>query len=119
MHGLRLGIGLGRREETGTGDLAGTGLQNIPLFVESSVVREVSMHHGLLLTDLNDESDFRLVCSNLLRRLPIFRAGFEARPDAPRISGGAACRCDWQFLRSADDLGDFSTNVRGDLWQKT
>jgi Fur family transcriptional regulator, peroxide stress response regulator len=37
--------------------------KNIHLFVESGVFREVSMHHGSLRVEMNDESHHHLVCS--------------------------------------------------------
>jgi Fur family peroxide stress response transcriptional regulator len=33
------------------------------LFVESGVFREVSMHHGSLRVEMNDESHHHMVCS--------------------------------------------------------
>ncbi|NYF51259.1 Fur family transcriptional regulator [Tunturiibacter gelidoferens] len=37
--------------------------KNIHLFVESGVFREVSMHHGSLRVEMNDESHHHMVCS--------------------------------------------------------
>src|SRR6201998_1123094 len=37
--------------------------KNIHLFVESGVFREVSMHHGSLRVEMNDEAHHHLVCS--------------------------------------------------------
>ena len=41
--------------------------KNIHLFVESGVFREVSMHHGSLRVEMNDESHHHLVCSKCRR----------------------------------------------------
>ena len=37
--------------------------KNIHLFVESGVFREVSMHHGSLRVEMNDEAHHHMVCS--------------------------------------------------------
>ena len=37
--------------------------KNIHLFVESGVFREVSMHHGSLRVEMNDEEHHHMVCS--------------------------------------------------------
>jgi len=37
--------------------------KNIHLFVESGVFREVSMHHGSLRLEMNDEAHHHMVCS--------------------------------------------------------
>jgi Fur family peroxide stress response transcriptional regulator len=37
--------------------------KNIHLFVESGVFREVSMHHGLLRVEMNNEAHHHMVCS--------------------------------------------------------
>jgi Fur family peroxide stress response transcriptional regulator len=37
--------------------------KNIHLFVESGVFREVSVHHGSLRVEMNDESHHHMVCS--------------------------------------------------------
>lgn len=37
--------------------------KNIHLFVESGVLREVSMHHGSLRVEMNDEAHHHMVCS--------------------------------------------------------
>jgi Fur family peroxide stress response transcriptional regulator len=38
--------------------------KNIHLFVESGVFREVSMHHGSLRVEMNDEAHHHMVCSS-------------------------------------------------------
>ena len=43
--------------------------KNIHLFVENGVFREVSMHHGSLRVEMNDEAHHHMVCSSA-RRLP-------------------------------------------------
>ena len=37
--------------------------KNIHLFIESGVFREVSMHHGSLRVEMNDEAHHHMVCS--------------------------------------------------------
>jgi Fur family transcriptional regulator, peroxide stress response regulator len=37
--------------------------KNIHLFVESGVFREVSMHHGSLRVEMNDEAHHHMVCT--------------------------------------------------------
>jgi Fur family peroxide stress response transcriptional regulator len=37
--------------------------KNIHLFVESGVFREVSMHHGSLRVEMNDQAHHHMVCS--------------------------------------------------------
>ena len=37
--------------------------KNIHLFVESGIFREVSMHHGSLRVEMNDEAHHHMVCS--------------------------------------------------------
>jgi Fur family peroxide stress response transcriptional regulator len=37
--------------------------KNIHLFIESGVFREVSLHHGSLRVEMNDEAHHHLVCS--------------------------------------------------------
>lgn len=38
--------------------------KNIHLFVESGVLRQLSMHHGTLRVEMNSEPHYHLVCSN-------------------------------------------------------
>src|SRR5271155_2973073 len=41
--------------------------KNIHLFVESGVFRELSMHHGSLRVEMNDEAHHHMVCSKCKR----------------------------------------------------
>lgn len=41
--------------------------KNLHLFVESDIFREVSMHHGSLRVEMNDEAHHRMVCSSARR----------------------------------------------------
>ena len=41
--------------------------KNIHLFVEGGVFREVSLHHGSLRVEMNDESHHHMVCSKCRR----------------------------------------------------
>jgi Fur family transcriptional regulator, peroxide stress response regulator len=64
--------------------------KNIHLFAESGVFREVSMHHGSLRVEMNDESHHHMVCSKCKAITDIGErawAGVEAGQAAGRISG--------------------------------
>jgi Fur family transcriptional regulator, peroxide stress response regulator len=78
--------------------------KNIHLFVESGVFREVSMHHGSLRVEMNDEAHHHMVCSKCKAITDIGEkrawADVEARQAAWRISGGAVCSgCHWHLCK--------------------
>jgi Fur family peroxide stress response transcriptional regulator len=49
--------------------------KNIHLFVESGVFREVSMHHGSLRVERNDEAHHHMVCSKCKANFRHWREG--------------------------------------------
>ena len=74
--------------------------KNIHLFVESGVFRKMSLHHGSLRVEMNDELHHHLVCSKCKEISDIgekeLGTGIETEPTAGWVSGGAICRgCDW------------------------
>ena len=76
--------------------------KNIHLFVESGVFREVSMHHGSLRVEMNDEAHHHMVCSKCKAITDIGEKELglvsKQRQTARRISGGAVCsRRDWHL----------------------
>ncbi len=52
-----------RRYGATSGHLARHGLQNIRTFVETGLLKEVSLHHGALRVDANLEDHHHLVCT--------------------------------------------------------
>ena len=84
--------------------------KNIHLFVESGVFREVSMHHGSLRVEMNDEAHHHMVCSKCKAITDIGEKELglvaKARQAARRISGGAVCsRCDWHLCKVSEGFG--------------
>ena len=65
--------------------------KNIHLFVESGVLRELSMHHGTLRVEMNDRPHHHLVCSVCKHVMDVEdeELGIEGRPTATRrLSNG-------------------------------
>ncbi len=76
--------------------------KNIHLFVESGVLREVSLHHGSVRVEMNVEAHHHLVCSKCKTITDIgekeLGLAAEAENACGRVSGGAVCSGrDWRL----------------------
>ncbi|MDQ2835247.1 MAG: transcriptional repressor [Acidobacteriota bacterium] len=62
--------------------------KNIHLFVESGVFREVSVHHGSLRVEMNDQAHHHMVCSRCKGITDIGEKELGLRSTRDRLPGG-------------------------------
>jgi len=62
--------------------------KNIHLFVESGVLREVSLHHGSVRVEMNDEAHHHMVCSRCKMITDIGEAELGLEPKRQMLPGG-------------------------------
>ena len=62
--------------------------KNIHLFVESGVFRKMSMHHGSVRVEMNDEAHHHLVCSVCKEIVDIDEKTLGTLPKRKRLAGG-------------------------------
>lgn len=62
--------------------------KNIHLFVESGVFREVSVHHGSLRVEMNDEAHHHMVCSKCKGITDIGEKELGLRSTRDKLPGG-------------------------------
>src|SRR5580698_11617497 len=62
--------------------------KNINLFVESGVFRKMSMHHGSVRVEMNDEAHHHLVCSVCKEIVDIDEKTLGTLPKRKRLAGG-------------------------------
>jgi Fur family peroxide stress response transcriptional regulator len=62
--------------------------KNIHLFVQSGVLKEVSVHHGSLRVELNSHAHHHLVCSHCKSIVDIDESHLGLQPEAKRLPGG-------------------------------
>jgi len=62
--------------------------KNIHLFVESGVLREVSLHHGSIRVERNDEAHHHMVCSRCKTIADIGEAELGLEPRRRTLPGG-------------------------------
>jgi Fur family peroxide stress response transcriptional regulator len=75
------------RERIPTISLA-TVYKNIHLFVESGVLREVSMHHGSVRVEMSGEQHHHVVCSRCKSITDIDESELGLMPQRERLAGG-------------------------------
>ncbi|HEY0264093.1 MAG TPA: transcriptional repressor [Granulicella sp.] len=62
--------------------------KNIHLFVESGILREVSLHHGSIRVEMNDEAHHHMVCSRCKAILDIDEAALGIATGPRVLPGG-------------------------------
>lgn len=62
--------------------------KNIHLFVESGVFRKMSVHHGSVRVEMNEEAHHHLVCSKCKSIADIGEQDLELMPKRSRLRGG-------------------------------
>jgi len=62
--------------------------KNIHLFVESGVFRKMSLHHGSVRVEMNEEAHHHLVCSKCKSIADIGEQDLELMPKRSRLPGG-------------------------------